>query len=394
MATFRFEAARADGHAVRGRLEAASQSAAAAALSARGLFPVLVEPAGERGAPGIWRRPGARDRATALRSLATLVDAGVPLERALQATERVVAGELCETLGRASARVREGSSLGAALAAEGTVFSGVTIGLVRAGERGVGLGVALLQAAEQAEREAEMASRIRAALAYPVLLCAVGCISVGLIVVVVIPRFAAILGDLGQALPPATRVLIAMSNIVRGWGVALAVALVLLTAGVAQVIGSRRRAWHEQLLRAPVLGPLRHGFATSRVTRILSALLQTGTPALAALDIARDAAGDAAVAGRLERSRELVAQGEGLAAALRATGAITHTALQLATIGEGSGRLPALLRQAADLEEEQAERHLRSLVSLLEPALIVAFAAAVAFVAAALLQAVYSVRPT
>ena len=89
-----------------------------------------------------------------------------------------------------------------------------------------------------------------------------------------------------------------------------------------------------------------------------------------------------------------MAEGQVLAAALGATHAVTGTAVQLATIGESSGRLPALLRQAAELEEQLAGTRLRTLVALLEPALIIAFAAVVAFIAAALLQAVYSVRPT
>jgi len=394
MSTFRFEAARADGHAVRGRLDAGSREVAAATLSARGLFPVVVEPATARG-PGLgWRRPNVRATATVIRGLATLVDAGVPLERALEATRRVAGRELREALGRVAARVREGTSLGSALAAEGRLFSGVTVGLVRAGERGVGVGAALLQAAAQVEREAETTARIRAALAYPTLLAVVGSVSVAVIVGVVIPRFAAILGDLGQALPPATRALIAISQAVRDDGVILGAGLAGLAVVTVQVIRSHRRTWHEFLLGLPVVGPLRHAFATTRVTRILGALLGTGTPALAALAIARDTAGDAAVAARLDQARTRVAEGAGLAAALGATHAVTETALQLAVIGEGSGRLPALLRQAAELEEQLGERQLRTLVSLLEPALIIAFAAVVAFVAAALLQAVYTVRPT
>ena len=136
-----------------------------------------------------------------------------------------------------------------------------------------------------------------------------------------------------------------------------------------------------------------HALATARVAGILGALLGTGTPALVALGIARDAAGDAAVATRLDVARERIAEGGSLTVALRDTTALTATALQLAGIGENAGQLPLLLARAADLEEQGAERRLRTLVGLLEPALIVAFAGVVAFVAAALLQAVYSVRP-
>jgi type II secretory pathway component PulF len=133
--------------------------------------------------------------------------------------------------------------------------------------------------------------------------------------------------------------------------------------------------------------------ATARAARALGALLRVGTPALAALDIARLAAGNAGVAARITRARERVAEGAGLSAALTASEALTATALQLAGIGEASGALPDLLERAAYLEETLAERRTKALVSLLEPALILAFAAVVAFVAAALLQALYSLRP-
>ena len=394
MTAFRYRAARGDGHGVRGVLEAATPEAAAATLSARGLFPVRVEAARGDGAAFPWRRPSARARATVLRSLATLVTAGVPLERALEATERVAPGTLSAALARVAGRVREGVGLGAALAAEGALFSGVTLGLVRAGERGVGLGPALEHAAAHAEGEAETGARVRAALAYPALLAAVGSLSVAVIILVVIPRFAAILGDLGEQLPPATRALLAVAALVRHDGLLLGAAVATVVAVAVQSWRLDRRAWHERLLRAPILGDLRLAFATARVTRILATLLGTGTPALAALGIARDAAGDAAVAARLERVRTRVAEGGALAAALRETRAVTDTAAQLAAIGEGGGRLPALLEQAAVLEEQRAQTRLRTLVALLEPGLIIAFAALVAFVAAALLQAIYSVRPT
>jgi len=331
--------------------------------------------------------------ATVIRSLATLVIAGIPLARALQATASVASGLLRETITRVGARVDEGAALGTALADEGPMFSGVTVGLVRAGERGVGLGPALLQAAAQLEREAETRARLRAALAYPLLLAVVGSLSVGMIVLFVIPRFAAILGDLGQALPPATRALIGLSMLARRFGLLF---VVLAVPGAALAAEARRRhlrAWHEVLLDMPVVGPLRHALATARVARALGALLGTGTHALTALAIAEDAAGDQAVAARLAEARERVAEGVGLTASLREAKAITDGALQLATVGEGSGRLPELLGRAAEIEEVQAEHRLQALVALLEPALIIVFAALVAFVAAALLQAVYAVRP-
>src|SRR5439155_1119919 len=118
-------------------------------------------------------------------------------------------------------RVREGASLGTGLAQEHGLFSGVTVGLVRAGERGVGLDRALQQAAFQLEREAETVAKLRAALAYPMLLAVVGTISAGVIMLFVMPRFVALLSDLGQALPVATRILIGVSATARRFGLVI-----------------------------------------------------------------------------------------------------------------------------------------------------------------------------
>jgi general secretion pathway protein F len=392
MTAYRYVAARADGASVRGILDAGSGAEAAARLSDRGLYPVSVEATRE---DARWwsRRPSTRALATVFQSLATLVDAGVPLEQALRAAERVASGLLKESLTHVVSRVREGSSLGSALAAEGGVFPGVAIGLVRAGERGVGLVAALEQVAAQLEREAEMAARVRGALAYPALLAAVGSLSVAIIVLFVVPRFVTILSDLGQALPLATRILIDISEAARRFGFIIIATLAIGAVVASRLVHERRVAWETWLLGVPLIGPIRHAFATARASRTLGVLLGTGTPALVALAIAQEAAGNAAAADRLERARARVGEGESLTSAFAAVGALTTTAQQLLAIGETAGRLPTLLAKAAELEEREAERRLKALVALLEPALILAFAGLVAFVAAALLQAVYSLRP-
>jgi type II secretory pathway component PulF len=392
MTAFRYAAARADGATVRGRIEAPSRPDAAALLSARGLFPVSVEPLGD-GMSWWPPRPSARSRAVVLQSLATLVDAGLPLERALAATEQGASGRLKEAVGRAAGRVREGASLAAALDAESGVFSGVTLGLIRAGERGVGLGPSLQLAACQLDREAESGERVRTALAYPALLAVAGSVSSAVIVLFVVPRFAAILGDLGETLPAATRALIDLSDLVRHYGLLLAGVVTATMIFVGTEISRHRELFHRWLLGLPLIGDLRLGLATARVARTLASLLDTGTPALQALMIAQGAAGDAEVGERIARARERVAEGASLAVALAGVRALTPTALRLLSVGEQSGRVGAVLIKAADLDEARAERTLRVLVGLLEPALIIAFAGMVAFVAAALLQAVYSVRP-
>jgi len=153
------------------------------------------------------------------------------------------------------------------------------------------------------------------------------------------------------------------------------------------------RRIEEALLVAPLVGPVRLALATARVARAIGGMLAAGMPLLASLDAAGEAAGDRAVAARLTRARERVASGAPLTASLEREAALAPSALQLIQVGESSGRLADMARRAGDLAAQEAERGLKTLVTLVEPALIVAFGGLVAFVAAALLQAVYSIRP-
>jgi len=291
--------------------------------------------------------------------------------------------------------LRRGETFAQGLGATRGVVPGIVVGMVRAGERGSQLPVALAQVATHLEQEAELIARVRQALAYPLLLGVVGVASVLVIGTVIVPRFAELLGDLGQDLPPATRILLVGSSLLSHYWFLLIPALAMALALAIEMLRrpvSRRRIEHA-LLTMPVIGPVRLALATARVARALGGMLAAGMPLLAALDAAREAAGDLAVAERLVRARERVTEGAPLSASLEREGALAPSALQLVQVGESSGRLADMARRAGDLAAQEAERGLKTLVTFVEPALIVAFGGLVAFVAAALLQAVYSIRP-
>jgi type II secretory pathway component PulF len=390
---YRFRAARADGAMVDGVVEASSAGQASALVSGRGLFPVTVAAADD----AETRRPAAsrRDLAIAFRGIAALVAAGVPLDRAVLASEPLVRGGLRRTLNAARDQLQQGRSFAQALAAGQGTVPGVVLGMIRAGERGSQLAPTLEQVATHLEQEAELVARVQQALAYPVLLAVAGTASVLVIGTVVVPRFAELLGDLGEALPLATRLLLAGSALLSRFWLPLFVLMVGTIWAVAAWVrqpGGRRRV-HEVLLGLPVVGRVRQALATARVARALGGMLRSGMPIFAALDAAREAAGDLATAARLTRARERVAQGAPLAASLEREAALSPSALQLFAVGESSGRLADMALRAGDLAALEAERGLKTLVTVLEPALIVAFGGLVAFVAAALLQAVYSLRP-
>jgi type II secretory pathway component PulF len=388
---YRFRAARLDGRIVRGVVQATTAAQANRAITELGLLPVAVDATGY--AP--CRAASRRDLAVVFRSVAVLSAAGIPLERALATTEALAPRALRAVLHTARTRLREGQGLAQALGGDNSVVPGVVLGMIRAGERASRLGHALEQVATHLEQEAEFVARMRQALAYPLLLAGVGTLSVFAIAVVVVPRFAELLGDLGQELPLATRALLGGSRLLaRAWfaipGLALGAAWA--TREVLQRPAARRRV-DELLLGLPVLGPLRLALGGARGARALGSALDAGLPLLAALAVAGEAAGDTAVAARLGRARERVARGEPLAASLQREEALGASALQLVAVGEASGRLAAMAGRAGDLAAQEADRRLKTLLTVLEPALIVLFGGIVAFVAAALLQAVYALRP-
>jgi type II secretory pathway component PulF len=389
---FRYQALRADGSRVNGEVEATSTGTAVTLLSRRGLLPVRVACISPAGLP-CWRRPSRRSIATVLQSISSLVGAGVPLQQAIEASAALAPAGLRDAITRIEQRVREGSSLASAADAENGLFSEVTIGLLRAGERGVGLGTALDQAAQQMEREAESSARIRAALAYPTLLCAVGCISIALIAFFIVPRFEALVADFDGALPVASAVLLSVSEGLRSHPIPVVLVVLAPVLGGAALISRYPAHFHRLLLQLPLIGGIRHGFATARAGRTVGTLLGAGTSAVTALETAARSVGDHAIRERLLEAGERVAEGSSISRALKIVSALTPTANRMTAIGEASGRLAVLLLQAAALEQRMAERRLESLVRILEPALILAFAAVVAFLAAAVLQAIYSVRP-
>src|SRR6266699_3901865 len=393
MTPFRYRAARADGGIVEGLVDAGSASLASATVTERGLFPLTVTPAA---AAETSRRPASRrDLAIVFQSIAALVSAGVPLERAVASSEALARGPLRDTLAAARTRLREGEGFAAALGAAHGVVPGIVLGMLRAGERGSQLPFALAQVATHLEQEADLVARVRQALAYPLLLAVVGVASIVVIGTVIVPRFAELLGDLGQEVPPATRILLLGARLLSHYWFLLVPAVAgLVGLGVEAVRRpGMRRQIEEALLAAPLVGPVRLALATARIARALGGMLAAGMPLLAALDAAAEAACDGAAAARLARARERVASGAPLAASLEREGALAPSALQLIQVGESSGRLADMARRAGGLAAQDAERGLKTLVTLVEPALIVGFGGLVAFVAAALLQAVYSIRP-
>jgi len=391
---YSYRAARNDGAIERGVLMVESREAATTALMDRGLFPMEIQL--ERAVGESRSALRIDDLAVGLRVLSALLEANLPISRALAMLEDLVPATWMPVLASVTVSIREGRTLAGALAAAPASFPPVVLGMLQAGEGGSGLASAVSRAADLMESTARTRAAIRAALAYPCILAVAGLASLALLVGVVLPRFGAILADLGQPLPTSTRLALELANGVRiaalpGF-VVLVAAVFVWRAWVATPNGGRQ--WAAMLLAIPVIGPIRLSSATARACAALSALLESGVPFAQALVHGARASGDAEVGARILTARETIIGGQSVAKSLGDQHAFTATAVRFARAGEETGRLGEMLAHASTLEAESASRAIKSFVRALEPALILVFGGVVAFVAASLLQAIYSVRPT
>jgi general secretion pathway protein F len=395
MALFAYRAATAAGRTIGGTEEAGTPLELERTLTARGLFPLEVTPA----AAVPRRRRGLHSRRAdvveAVRYLATLVEADFPLDRALATVARVAGREdVSETVLAVRARVRAGGRLGDALAEHPTFFPRVAVGMVQAGERGGHLPDALARLASQLERELALRARLVSASLYPAAMLLVGIVAVLVLLLYVLPRLVGILDEASAAVPASTAALLFLSDAVGRWWPYLLGAVVagaVVTAGLYRS-ETGRASLDRALLRMPVVGPLRRRLAAARFGHALATLLGSGFPVLPALDIAAQAVGDRAVGDEVLRAREEVRAGGRLARALGRGRAFPFVFLQMIEVGEDGARLPQMLERGATAMEQELERRLERLVRFAEPAMILAFGAVVAFIAMALLQAIYGIN--
>lgn len=338
----------------------------------------------------------ADELAIGLRILADLIDAGLPLTRVLQAFAGVAPPRWRDVTPHLLTGVKEGRGLARSMEDSAIVIPPIVLGLVKAGESGSGLPAAMRRAAEHAEASAATQAAVRSAIAYPAMIAVVGSGAIVMMVAVVLPRFSAVLAELQQTLPPLTQLVLTTADMFRRWSGALVGALVLAIIALHQALQRQegRRVVDRFLLRLPLIGTIRWAGATARFAGSLGAMLECGVALRTGLRHAASAIGDEEIVARLETARGRIDTGEPVGRALDSLGVITPLAARLIAAGEESGRLPGMLAFAARLEHARAERLTRTAVRFIEPSLILVFAVIVGVVATAMLQAIYSVRPT
>jgi general secretion pathway protein F len=400
---YQYRAATPEGRIIEGVVNAPSPRTAIEELRRQRLYPVEVARAGEGRAEegrGASRAPtlsfGGAGRAPAValfaRTVATMLSAGVALDRALAfGADQARHPELASAAADVLRDVREGKALAGAIGRHPEVFGSLFVASVVAGEESGTLDQAMARLADHLDEALELRSQLRSALLYPALMTVVTGLGVAVLMLFVVPRFAAMMAEEGSALPLSTRALVGMSGVlVGGWWLLLggALALVALVRLWLDAPGSRRR-WHAWRLGLPLVGDLERKHATALFTRAFAVLVESGRPVLSALEAARGAVANLELAAGLDRAVEAVSRGEPGHTALGGT--LPPLATEMIAVGEESGRLGELGTRVAETYEREVRRTLRTLVGVVEPAMILFFAVVVGFVALAMLQAIYGV---
>ncbi|MFQ5466686.1 MAG: type II secretion system F family protein [Kiloniellaceae bacterium] len=339
------------------------------------------------------RRMARQDVVSFTRELATLLQAGLPLDRALSIMlELAVTPPVRDVTDAIREAVRGGATLADAMQVHPEVFPNYYVGMVRAGEAGGTLESVLVRLAESLKRAQATRESVRSALRYPALVVVMAGVSLAVLMTAVIPEFRPLFEGSGAAMPTSTRVIIWISDFLAAYWWALALVAVAAALALRQHNRSPdgRLRWDTWLLRAPLLGRLVVKVEAARFSRTLGTLLGNGVGVLNAMSMTIDTLENRAVASAVAKAQGRLAKGEGLAEPLMETGVFPGLALQLVRVGEETGRLDAMLLRIADIYDEEVRREIERLLSLLVPAVTLSLGLLIAGIIGSMMAAILS----
>lgn len=365
---------------VSGEREAASQDELRALLRRE---QIVMTQASEKGREiaipklGRNKKVKAKELAVFTRQFSVMIDAGLPLVQCLDIlAEQQQNAFFKDVLRQVRQNVEEGATLHAALSRHPKVFDNLYSHMVEAGETGGVLDLILQRLATLIEKVVKLKRSIVSASIYPAAVILVAVAAVAVIMIVVIPQFEQIfLGLLGpgEALPLPTRIVMAISNFLAGWGgLALLAAIIGSAVGISTYYKTPKGRWQIDtiLLKLPIFGSILRKIAVARFSRILSTLLSSGVPILQSLDITAKTAGNVVIEDAIMKIRAGVERGENFVEPLKATDVFPHMVGQMVGVGEQTGALDAMLGKIADFYEDEVDTAIADLLAMIEPALI------------------------
>ncbi|HEY9509486.1 MAG TPA: type II secretion system F family protein [Verrucomicrobiae bacterium] len=415
MPLFQYKALQQNGAMAEGQIEASGRPDAFRQIEVLGLRPVsLAEKSASAKARGNGsstanlsnagnpsfsfqsKKVSAKDLENFTRLLSSLLAAGVPLSRALvilykESSNPMVAAKWKEI----HDHVIDGMSLADAMAKSPETFPRVYTAMVQAGETGGFLDVVLSQIADFQSREKELKSRVMTAMLYPCILLVLALGVLTFLMVFFIPRFQKIFAGFGGDLPMITQIIVGASNVMRSYGLFVAVGVAIVVLLLRNWFSSEkgRRVWEGFMLKAPLVGPLAARFAMTRFCRMLGTLLGAGVPLVQALNVARKSIGNQILVDAVSRSIERVQEGGRLGESLKdCAGLFPGSVLEMIAIAEESGRLDVELVRIANVSEGDLQRQLTTAVSFAEPAMLFLIAGFIGTIFIGMLLPIFSLQ--
>ncbi len=400
---FQYRAADHSGKVVDGAMEAEAEHGVVSRLHDMGFVPLRISAPGEAAsrttsnpvALFLRRKVSEQQLLHFTQELSTLLGAGLPLDRSLSVLANLVEGqEFKKIVQRLLEEVRAGKSLAAAMSEHKEVFPKLYVNMIRAGESGGIMDGVLRHLVEYLERVISLKEDLKSALTYPVLLATVAGVSLIILFVYVIPKFALIFKDINQALPWMTTLLIGFSSGLSQYGWIALVLIIVGGVGGSFYVRSPegRLQWDHWRLNVWVLGDLMRQLEVARFARTLGALLKGGVPLLEALGTAQGVVGNRLVARAIAQVQSRVREGKGMVGPLTESGLFPALALHMIAVGQETGRLEGMLVSVADHYDQEVKRTTKRLTSLLEPLLILGMGLAIGVVVISMLMAIFSIN--
>ena len=403
MPTYSYKATDSAGKIVKGTLEAAQESGVVARLQDMGYIPLRISLAERdrrrlnfdlsKNIISIFKGISTKDVVSFTQDLSVLLEAGLPVDRALSTlidvTEKEKFKEVIKDVLKA---VQGGSYFSDALAKHPMVFSTFYVNMVRAGEAGGVLEAVLGRLGVFLESSQDLRDYIKSAMVYPIFLVFVGGISIIILLTFVLPKFSIIFSDMGQSIPLSTRFLLGLSEILKTyWLVILGgfVAIYFFLRRYLRTTAGRLKL-DQYKVNFPVGGELIKKIEVARFARTLGTLTKSGVPILQALNMVKEIIGNKVIARSMEKIYERVKEGERLAKPLAEAGIFPLLAIQMITVGEETGKLDKMLLRVAETYEKVVRNMVKRFISFLEPAMILAMGLVVGFIVISMLMAIFS----
>ena len=392
---FKYRAFDTQGKIQVGQVNAESEREAIRVLKKRNLTPIKIGKSKKTNEGSLRRKISNNDLMDFTNGLCTLVEARVPLDRALRLLDGITDSTAMKNLVlNLLSDVKEGKSLASAMEAHPAVFSKMYVNIIRAGEEGGILHELLPDLAEFLETSAKTRQAIISAMIYPAVLLITGIISVVLLLVFVVPQFSAMFEDSGSEVPPSALFLLNVSDFIQNYGLFMSLGVILAFVFWKRLDKEHRSKLQKDkfLLSLPLIGALILYKESAIFSRTLGALLGAGIPLIRGLRVSKEVILNSFLVKHLDQVEEDVRGGAGLGLSLEKTGAFPILLHQLIAVGEESGRTSSILLKTADTFDNFVRNQMSAIVSALQPALIIFLAIAVGGITITMLSAVFSMN--